>query len=49
MVPAEVDNTFGETCNYWLTAAEEQTSPNAKRYQTFKVFHASPITALDLD
>jgi len=50
---AEVNNTFGETCNYWLTPACEQSrtvaQPSdsaARRYETRKVFHVSPFMDL---
>jgi DUF1365 family protein len=50
-VLAEVNNTFGETCNYWLT--DRQAVPHAaggardaRRYRTPKVFHVSPFMSL---
>lgn len=50
-VLAEVNNTFGETCNYWLT--DQQVLPpsaddtgDARRYRTPKVFHVSPFMSL---
>jgi len=58
MMLAEVNNTFGETCNYWLTADSEPTSAaewrdarpdpesRARRYETRKVFHVSPFMDL---
>jgi uncharacterized protein len=52
-VLAEVNNTFGETCSYWLTdeKAVEHGRPGvgraARRYRTPKVFHVSPFMALD--
>jgi uncharacterized protein len=55
MMLAEVNNTFGETCNYWLTRECEQASAsraakeNGKatlRYETRKVFHVSPFMDL---
>ena len=48
MMLAEVNNTFGETCNYWLHTANERPSANAKRYETRKVFHVSPFMGLGL-
>lgn len=48
MVLAEVNNTFGETCNYWLHTGNERRSANAKRYETRKVFHVSPFMGLGL-
>jgi uncharacterized protein len=51
-VLAEVNNTFGETCNYWLTD-EQAVNPvpgaddrAPRRYATPKVFHVSPFMAL---
>jgi len=55
MMLAEVNNTFGETCNYWLTpecaAGANANSPGAlpHRYATRKVFHVSPFMDLGLD
>ena len=53
MMLAEVNNTFGETCNYWLTPECEQTNTAAqplesaaRRYETRKVFHVSPFLEL---
>ncbi len=48
MVLAEVNNTFGETFNYWLHAGNERPSARAKRYETGKVFHVSPFMGLGL-
>lgn len=51
-VLAEVNNTFGETCNYWLTDRElvphagGPAEPDARRYRTPKVFHVSPFMSL---
>jgi len=56
MMLAEVNNTFGETCNYWLTPECEKKpvrpdhgASGARRYSTRKVFHVSPFMALGLD
>jgi uncharacterized protein len=56
MMLAEVNNTFGETCNYWLTpelerkAARTDDGPaGVRRYSTRKVFHVSPFMDLGLD
>ncbi|HKO03573.1 MAG TPA: DUF1365 domain-containing protein, partial [Candidatus Acidoferrales bacterium] len=51
MMLAEVNNTFGETCNYWLTAEFEPKAARlggggARRYETRKVFHVSPFMDL---
>lgn len=45
-VLAEVNNTFGETHNYWLTAAQEISAGDSKRYQFGKRFHVSPFFSL---
>jgi DUF1365 family protein len=55
-VLAEVNNTFGETCNYWLTDRQAVASAGgrgqvggprgARRYRTPKVFHVSPFMSL---
>ena len=55
MMMAEVNNTFGETCNYWLTpqcersrSGEGNTAGNgSRRYETRKVFHVSPFMDLE--
>jgi DUF1365 family protein len=56
MMLAEVNNTFGETCNYWLTpecAVKSREASGrrdgARRYATRKVFHVSPFMDLGLD
>jgi len=56
MMLAEVNNTFGETCNYWLTPECEVKKGEAAgpsggtlRYATRKVFHVSPFMSLGLD
>ena len=42
-VLAEVNNTFAETHNYWLTAEREVPAGSSKRYQFAKAFHVSPF------
>jgi DUF1365 family protein len=42
-VLAEVNNTFGETQNYWLTSQVEVPAENHKRYRFLKSFHVSPF------
>jgi len=45
---AEVNNTFGETRNYWLT--ENQRLPGAERAYSFsKQLHVSPFMEMDCD
>jgi DUF1365 family protein len=51
MMLAEVNNTFGETCNYWLTReceppAKRPRGARTRRYETRKVFHVSPFMDL---
>ena len=51
MMLAEVNNTFGETCNYWLTreceqAAAHRDGARPRRYETRKIFHVSPFMAM---
>lgn len=48
-VMSEVNNTFGESHNYWLTAECELPSAAAKRFRTVKRMHVSPFHAMDLD
>ena len=54
-VLAEVNNTFGETCNYWLTDrqavadAGNGAARDARRYRTPKVFHVSPFMPLAME
>jgi DUF1365 family protein len=46
---AEVNSTFGESHNYWLTPASERESAAAKRYTTAKRMHVSPFMGMSLD
>lgn len=46
MILAEVNNTFGETQNYWLTPAGETPAGNNKKYRFLKTFHVSPFMKL---
>lgn len=46
MVMAEVNNTFGETQNYWLTSSVERPAGENKRYRFHKTFHVSPFMEL---
>ncbi len=48
-VLAEVNNTFGESCNYWLSAANRQEPANGLRYRAPKAMHVSPFLGMDLD
>ena len=44
---AEVNNTFGESCNYWLTPGEEKANGSGRRYGTDKRMHVSPFMAMN--
>jgi DUF1365 family protein len=46
MIMAEVNNTFGETANYWLTPSVERPVGDNKRYRFSKAFHVSPFLKL---
>lgn len=48
-VLAEVNSTFGETTNYWLSPANRQPAQNSLRYQAHKAMHVSPFMGMDLD
>ncbi len=46
-VMAEVNNTFAETHNYWLTSKEcVQRGADSARYEFDKAFHVSPFMAM---
>ncbi len=45
-VLAEVNNTFGETHNYWLNGAVEQPAGSNRKYRFQKAFHVSPFMRL---
>jgi DUF1365 family protein len=45
---AEVNSTFGEAHNYWLSAAN-QRSPGDRSYRCVKAIHVSPFMPMDLD
>lgn len=45
---AEVNNTFGERCNYWLTPLVEKAHPCARRYVTDKRMHVSPFMGMNM-
>ncbi len=46
---SEVNNTFGESHNYWLAAGNSRESTAAKRYTTVKQMHVSPFMGMDLE
>lgn len=49
IVLSEVNSTFGETHNYWLTSANEQPNAAAMKYRTAKHMHVSPFHGMDLE
>ena len=50
IVMAEVKNTFGETQNYWLSAARQAVhSDHAVTYEFPKAFHVSPFLSMACD
>jgi DUF1365 family protein len=46
-VMAEVNNTFGETQNYWLVNHDEAPAGAPRRYRFSKTFHVSPFMSMD--
>ncbi len=46
-VLAEVNSTFGESHNYWLSPANR--TPGAQTYRSPKVMHVSPFMPMELD
>lgn len=49
MILSEVNNTFGETHNYWLTPESQRPNAAARRYLTPKHMHVSPFHPMDLE
>jgi uncharacterized protein len=49
LMMAEVHSTFGERCNYWLTASNQRPCDAAKRYTTAKQMHVSPFMDMRLN
>jgi uncharacterized protein len=49
MMMAEVNSTFGESHNYWLTPGCQRSSSTAQRYTTAKALHVSPFMGMRLD
>ena len=45
---AEVNNTFGESHNYWLTRENERVAAAARRYTSEKQIHVSPFMDMNL-
>jgi uncharacterized protein len=42
-IVAEVNNTFGETHNYWMNSSAEGSAPKSLKYRFTKAFHVSPF------
>lgn len=49
MMLSEVNNTFGERHNYWLTNENELSNAAAKKYHTAKKLHVSPFQGMELE
>lgn len=49
LILAEVNSTFGESHNYWLSEDSALPSENAKRYRQAKAMHVSPFMGMKLD
>jgi DUF1365 family protein len=48
-VLAEVNSTFEESCNYWLSPQNRTPSTNGLHYHCPKTMHVSPFMAMNLD
>ncbi len=48
-VLAEVNNTFGESRNYWLSPANQLPAANSLHYRCPKTMHVSPFMPMELD
>ncbi|MEQ1946973.1 MAG: DUF1365 domain-containing protein [Bryobacteraceae bacterium] len=46
---AEVNSTFGESRNYWLSPRNQEASENSLRYRCAKTMHVSPFMDMNLD
>lgn len=49
LVLAEVNNTFGDSENYWLSSANRRPAARTRRYHTAKRLHVSPFMPMNLD
>jgi len=49
VILAEVNNTFGESHNYWLWSANEEPASNSRRYRCRKQMHVSPFMGMEMD
>ncbi len=48
MMLSEVNNTFGESHNYWLNESNELPNVAAKRFKTRKELHVSPFQGMEM-
>jgi DUF1365 family protein len=49
VILAEVNNTFGETRNYWLSVPHPKLGENYRHFRVPKAMHVSPFMAMDLE
>jgi uncharacterized protein len=49
LLMSEVNSTFGESHNYWLTPENARPSAAARRFTTAKKIHVSPFMGMHLD
>jgi len=49
LILAEVNSTFGEGHNYWLSEASALPCDNARQYRQAKAMHVSPFMGMKLD
>jgi hypothetical protein len=49
LILAEVNSTFGESHNYWLSPGNQLPSANSHRYRQSKAMHVSPFMSMKLD
>jgi len=48
-VLAEVNNTFGETRNYWLTSSNEIAGGRLRKFRSDKSMHVSPFMPMEME
>jgi hypothetical protein len=49
LILAEVNSTFGETHNYWLSPGNQLPAAHSMRYRQSKAMHVSPFMSMKLD
>jgi DUF1365 family protein len=49
LILAEVNSTFGESHNYWLSRTNQLPAAHSMRYQQSKAMHVSPFMSMNLD